>query len=427
MPLMISEPNVIRFRKFHEGQRNISRGLSRFTVIRAGRRFGKTTMLEDIAAHRAIKGLKVGWFAPSYKLIIPTFQRIRQTTLPILQTSSKIDALITLETQGQVEFWTLENEDAGRSRSYDLVVIDEASLKKKGLREIWEQAIKPTLLDRGGSAIMAGTPKGIDEESYFHTACTDTKEGWKEYHAPTWTNPNLNAEAVARLKEENAPLVWQQEYCAEFVDWSGSAFFALRSFLVNDQAVPYPANCDAVFAVLDTAVKTGRENDGTAISFFAVSKHFGHKLIVLDYDMVQIEGALLETWLPQVYVHLEQLARVCGARFGNIGVFIEDKASGSILIQQAKRRNWKAHAIDSKLTEVGKDERAISVSGYVHRGEVKLSAHAYNKVITFKGVTRNHWIAQTCGYRIGVKDQADDLLDTVTYGVSIALGDSAGY
>ena len=423
---MIS-PEVIKFRKFHDGQKAISRNLSRFTVIRAGRRFGKTTMLEDIGSHRAIKGLKVGWFAPSYKLIIPTFQRIRQTTLPVLETSSKIDALIRLETGGEIEFWTLENEDAGRSRSYDLVIIDEASLKKKGLREIWEQAIKPTLLDRGGSAIMAGTPKGIDEESYFHTACTDLKEGWREFHAPTWNNPNLNAEAVARLKEENAPLVWQQEYCAEFVDWSGSAFFALASFLHNGEAVPFPANCDAVFAVIDTAVKTGSDNDGTAITFFAVSKHFGHKLIVLDYDMVQIEGSLLEAWLPQIYKRVDELAKQCGARFGSLGVFIEDKASGTILIQQARRRNWKVHSIDSKLTAVGKDERAISVSGYVHRGEVKLSVHAYNKVITFKGVTRNHWIAQVCGYRIGVKDQADDLLDTATYGISLALGDSAGY
>jgi hypothetical protein len=36
-------------------------------------------------------------------------------------------------------------------------------------------------------------------------------------------------------------------------------------------------------------------------------------------------------------------------------------------LQQVVRRNWKAHPIESKLTAMGKDERAISVSGYVYR------------------------------------------------------------
>jgi len=37
------------------------------------------------------------------------------------------------------------------------------------------------------------------------------------------------------------------------------------------------------------------------------------------------------------------------------------------------------HAIDSKLTAMGKDERAINVSGYVHRAEVKYSDYAFAK------------------------------------------------
>ena len=42
---------------------------------------------------------------------------------------------------------------------------------------------------------------------------------------------------------------------------------------------------------------------------------------------------------------------------------IEDKNSGTILLQQALRRGMPAQAIDSKLTAVGKDERALNVSG----------------------------------------------------------------
>jgi hypothetical protein len=70
------------------------------------------------------------------------------------------------------------------------------------------------------------------------------------------------------LKANNDPLVFAQEYCAEFVDWSGVAFFSREKLLVDEQPVPPPSRCDSVFAVIDTAVKTGTDNDGTAVTFF---------------------------------------------------------------------------------------------------------------------------------------------------------------
>jgi hypothetical protein len=59
--------------------------------------------------------------------------------------------------------------------------------------------------------------------------------------------------------------------------------------------------------------------------------------------------------------------------------FIEDQNSGTILLQQALNRGMRAHAIQSVLTAMGKDERAISVSGYFHQGKVKYTEHAFNK------------------------------------------------
>jgi hypothetical protein len=73
-----------------------------------------------------------------------------------------------------------------------------------------------------------------------------------------------------------------------------------------------------------------------------------------------------------------------------MGAFIEDKNSGTILLQQALRRGMAAAAIDSKLTAMGKDERALNVSGYIYRGEVMYTDHAFNKVSTYKRRTKNH-------------------------------------
>ena len=81
-----------------------------------------------------------------------------------------------------------------------------------------------------------------------------------------------------------------------------------------------------------------------------------------------------------------------------------------------------------KLTALGKAERAINVSGYVFRGMVKVLETSYNRVITFKQVTKNHLLGQVMGFRIGdTEDRHDDLLDAFTYGVAISLGDYEGF
>jgi hypothetical protein len=225
-------------------------------------------------------------------------------------------------------------------------------------------------------------------------------------------------------------LVYAQEHLAEFVDWSGTAFFSREKLLNQNQPVPYPAPCESVFAVIDTASKTGTDNDATAVTFFALDRRPDRfPLIILDWDIAQIEGAILETWLPSVFERLEELAQVCRARSGSVGVWIEDKNSGTILLQQARRRRMPAFPIDSKLTAMGKDERAISVSGYVHRGYVKYTSHAFDKVSIYKGKSRNHLLDQIESFRIGDKksDREDDLLDTFCYGIAVALGNEAGF
>ena len=214
------------------------------------------------------------------------------------------------------------------------------------------------------------------------------------------------------------------------VRWQGEQFFTIGNLLDGGRPVEVPKHCDAVFAVLDTASKTGSEHDGTAVVYCARSRWFGHPLVILDWEIHQIGGNLLEDWLPQVFSRGEYLAGLSGSRRGFVGTWIEDKQSGTILLQQAKRRGMKVHPISTKLTAVGKDERAFSISGYVSNGKVKISDLAWNKTVLFKGSTRNHFLSQLEGFSIAAKDaknRADDLLDAFCYSVSLALGNSAGF
>lgn len=423
----------------------------RFKVLRCGRRFGKTDFAKTWIIDGLLRGYECAWFAPNHMTWAEVYAELIQILAPILKTGSRSEAVIRTTTGGRLDFWTLENAIAGRGRRYHRVVIDEAAFAKDGdirtdgsMAATWDKAIKPTLYDYGGEALICSNSAGKNPDNFFYNICTDPQHGFHEYHATTLDNPLLpkriqnepldawqlrRAQFQADLIKNNDPLVYAQEYMAEFVDWSGVAFFSREKLLHQGQPVPYPRTCESVFAVIDTASKTGTEHDATAVTFFALDRAGSFPLVILDWDITQIEGATLEIWLPTVFARLEGLSRQCRARFGSVGAFIEDKNSGTILLQQVQRRGMKAQAIDLKLTAMGKDERAINVSGYVHRGNVKYSDHAFNKVSIYKQKSRNHLIDQVESFRIGDKqsDREDDALDTFCYGIAIALGNAEGF
>ena len=440
--------------RLHQGQVKAYRALlgQRFMALRCGRRFGKTDLAKAWIKQGLVQGEACAWFSPQHMQASEVFSELSKGLAPILQARSRGAGTLKVQTGGRLDFWSLENPLAGRSRGYHRVVIDEAAFAKNSsnvaagsMMEIWERSIKPTLYDYAGKALVCSNSAGKNPDNFFYRICTEPQHGFREYHATTMDNPLLpkrlrheraaawelrRRKYQADLERDNDPLVYAQEYLAEFVDWSGVAFFSREKLLLNGLPVPYPPRCDSVFAVIDTASKTGTEHDATAVTYFAIDRYSGRSpLLILDWDIVQIEGALLESWLPDVFTRLAALRESCGARTGSIGAFIEDKNSGTILLQQAKRRGMAAIPIESKLTALGKDERAISVSGYVHREQVKYTDHAFNKTVAYKRRSLNHLLDQVESFRIGDRnsDREDDLLDTFCYGIALALGDSDGF
>ena len=420
----------ITLQQFHAGQQAAWDARGRFTALRAGRRMGKTAMMQSIAVRYLAEGKNVGWFAPTYKLLSEAYSEIYEVVSPLVLSASRLSGDIKLITGGRIDFWSLENERAGRSRKYHVVMLDEVAFAKNNMMKIWDTAIKPTLLDFTGDCWAGSTPNGIDPENFFWRICNEPEHEFVDFHAPSSVNPYLPQAEIEKLRKSSHPLVFKQEYLAEFIDWGGEAFFSVDKLLSDGLPVSYPEKCDAIFAVLDTAIKGGHEHDGTAITYFALNKFHGIPLIILDWDVIQVDGALLESWIPSVLERLEQLAVQTKARYGNVGLFIEDASTGSILLQQGVTRGWKTHKIDSGLTSVGKDERAVSISGYVHQEMVKISDVAYDKTLAFKNVTRNHFLSQVTTFRIGDKEagtRADDLLDTFTYGVALGVGNKLGF
>ena len=402
----------------------------RFSIVRCGRRWGKTEMLGAIGCTDAIRGKLVGYFAPDYKRMLPFYKFVAKQLEPIKVSSSQQSGMITVLGGGAIEHWTLNDPNAGRSRKYHTVLIDEAAFAGIDMLDVWRNSIKPTLLDYRGRCIVSSNTRGIDQDQWFWKICNEPDHGFTEFHAPSSGNPYLAVEDLEELQRNEHPLVWAQEYLAEFVDWSGVAFFPIEKMLVGGKPVEIPKRVDGVFATIDTATKTGNDHDGTGVIYWGYNRlGDGPELAILDWDITQIEGSLLEAWLPSVFQKCESLATECRARLGFGGAWVEDKSSGMVLLQQANRRGWPAHAIESELTSVGKDERAMSVSGYYHQEKVKCTDRAFEKIVQYKGASRNHLITQIVSFRMGDKkaQREDDLLDCFCYGIAISLGNQEGF
>lgn len=233
-------------------------------------------------------------------------------------------------------------------------------------------------------------------------------------------------------------------------DWNASAsesFFTVDSLLLNGAPVPYPTATDRVYAVIDTALKDGVEHDGTAVVYYALNDLWRgefHKrvqmgkqvsipenavpLTILDWEIRQIEGSLLVDWLPSVLKRCEHLAAQTRARFGSAGAWIEDKGSGIVLLQQARRGAWRhrVHPISNQLVKLGKEERVMHVGQFVYGGYTKISQYAWDKNTLYKDQHKNHFISQVCGFHLGQKTGPRDLLDCFTYGNAIGLGNQKG-
>lgn len=111
--------------------------------------------------------MECGWFAPQHKTWSKAYTEMGGAFEPIIDGGSKGGAVMRCSTRGRLDFWTLDNQMAGRSRRYQRIVIDEAAFGKDGgntsdgsLMDLWEKSIKPTLFDFRGEALVCSNSAG---------------------------------------------------------------------------------------------------------------------------------------------------------------------------------------------------------------------------------------------------------------------------
>ena len=213
---------TISLPKPHAGQRQVELSRARFVVLCCGRRWGKDVLLERRAVKRALKTrLPVGWFAPTYRMMTENYRALRNLLAPVIARASETEHRIDLITGNAVEFWSLDNPDAGRGRKYGHVAINEAAMVK-GLVDAWTMVVRPTLADYRGSADFGSTPKGLNG-FYELWRGAEIEPSWARFRFRTDDNPHIPADEIAAMRASLPERVIRQELDAEFVE-DGSFF-----------------------------------------------------------------------------------------------------------------------------------------------------------------------------------------------------------
>ena len=202
--------------KPHDGQKKILDQKQRFNVLCCGRRFGKSKLAIKMLCEAAIHSGSAGYFTPTYRLLESSFKEIYTILDPLILRKHN-NQFIELTTGGVIEFWSLDNPQAGRSRKYNLAIIDEAAFVKD-LWEAWTQSIRPTLTDMKGGAWFMSTPKGKNDFYKLWMRGQTGEEGWASWQMPTSTNPFIDFSEIESAEKDLPALAFKQEYLAEFND-----------------------------------------------------------------------------------------------------------------------------------------------------------------------------------------------------------------
>jgi predicted phage terminase large subunit-like protein len=213
--------------KFHAAQIEITKADSRYKVIAAGRRFGKGVVGVASAFRLASRGQKCRWVAPSYssdsyqsgwRLALSLSRQIPGVDVHLQRREISFDRL----GGAWLQFKTAEEPNSLRGEGIDFVVFDEAA-HVDGLEEMWEQCVRPSLMDRAGDAWFISTPAGFN---YFNTLFLRSRndQDWASFQFPTGANPHIDPAEIAVMRASLPELVARQEIDAEFVQLAGALF-----------------------------------------------------------------------------------------------------------------------------------------------------------------------------------------------------------
>lgn len=198
---------------------------SRFKVVAAGRRTGKSRLAAWMLIINALQTNKghVFYVAPTQGQARDImWQTLLELGHPVITGSHVNNLQIKLINGATISLKGGDRPETMRGVSLKFLVLDEyADIKP----EVWEQILRPALADQKGNALFIGTPMG---RNHFYDLYQQGLKGEdptiKSFHFTSFDNPLLDPAEIEAAKKSMSSFAFRQEFMASFEAHGGELF-----------------------------------------------------------------------------------------------------------------------------------------------------------------------------------------------------------
>jgi hypothetical protein len=204
--------------KLLKWQQTVFKDQTRFKVIAAGRRCGKSRLS---AVTLLIEGLNCPE-GSSVMYVAPTLGQARTIMWdllmdlgkPVIKSAHINNLEITLVNNRKILIRGADNQDSLRGVSLSYLVMDEVAFIKS---EIWERVLRAALSDKKGRAMFISTPSGRNHfYDWFQLGQSGVDDDWKSWHFTTADNETIDPKEIEAAKRTLSSFAFNQEYLSSF-------------------------------------------------------------------------------------------------------------------------------------------------------------------------------------------------------------------
>lgn len=240
----------------HRGQVDYFNCPSRFVVVPAGRRTGKSEIakrrivLRALTCHLPDSPFYRDHGSPRFGIGAPTFNQVRaiywddiKQLIPVRFLFGKPNETrmeIKLVNGAQINLYGMDKPARVEGTPFDAFLLDEFGNIKE---EAWHAHLRPSLSDRGGFCDLIGVPEGKNhyydryKEAQAHVLnarAAGVEPEWNWFH---WTSedviPLYRGDAgrteIECAKAEMDSTTYAQEYMGSFENYSGRAYYTFKN------------------------------------------------------------------------------------------------------------------------------------------------------------------------------------------------------
>jgi len=202
---------------------------SRFKVVVAGRRFGKTVLALCFLLYCAnLKRNSINWYtAPTYRQAKQIAWRMLQSFAPHAASKNETDLSMTFLNGSTISLRGADNYDSLRGVGLDALVLDEYA---DMAAEVWTEVLRPSLSDKLGTALFIGTPAGFNH-LYDLWIEADGKPDWKAWQFTTADGGHVPADELEAARLDLDERTYKQEYEASFASLTGRVYYEFDRIL----------------------------------------------------------------------------------------------------------------------------------------------------------------------------------------------------